>query len=208
MLSLSNFLQFYLCVMVIYSHLHTSDTNIFVRLSHHFRTLGCRVILSSVWVVDRLQWCLCLSLSLSLPSVFAMLGGDDQRTGEDLVRGEEAVQMPKYCMCSSVSQPFHASHIFPPRNQAKGKEIPCLFYTLPLKGKYSLGPSRKWRGWEGRGEERKETGRQRDRQEIEFVCLHIWVFICLRIPQPVTKHDERTSVCWQIMAVLWSSRQH
>lgn len=57
--------------------------------------------------------------------------GDDDRTGEDLVRGEEAAQMPKHCMCSSVSQPFHASHIFPPRSHTRGKEIQArVCFTL------------------------------------------------------------------------------
>lgn len=59
------------------------------------------------------------------------VGGDDHRTGEDLVRGEEAAQMPKHCLCSSVLQPFHVSHIFPPRSHTKGKEIQArVCFTL------------------------------------------------------------------------------
>lgn len=156
MLSLSNFLQFYLCVMVIYSHLYTSDTNIFVRLSHHFRTLGCRVILSSVWVVDRLQWCLCLSLSLSLPSVFAMLGGDDQRTGEDLVarRGGSADAKILYVLFCLTA--FSCISHLPSKEPGKGKRNPVFVLHSPTQREIfirSFSEMERLRGTR-RGEER------------------------------------------------------
>lgn len=50
------------------------------------------------------------------------VAGDDERTGEDLVRREEAVQVPKYCVWSSRSLFMHLT-FSPPRKQAEGNEI-------------------------------------------------------------------------------------
>lgn len=52
-----------------------------------------------------------------------------------------------------------------------------------------------------RGEGRRvdgETDRRRGEYVSVYLSAHSWV----------TKHDERTSVCWQIMAILWSSSHH
>lgn len=57
--------------------------------------------------------------------------GDDQRTGEDLVKGGGSAHAKMLHVL--LSHPlFNASHILPPRKDAKGKKLQtCVYFTLP-----------------------------------------------------------------------------
>lgn len=111
--------KFHFSFCILYSH--------FSHISHLYHRVICRVVSR---VAERLsQLSLSASSPLSAVSV-CHVAGDDQRTGEDLVRGEEAVQMPKYCIWCLVSQPFHASHTFLSKEARKGKTRSRLVFVL------------------------------------------------------------------------------
>lgn len=39
---------------------------------------------------------------------------------------------------------------------------------------------------------------------MEFACLRVRVYVPAH--SSVTKHDERTSICWQIIDILWEQQ--
>lgn len=77
------------------------------------------------------------SLSVSLPWLFAVM-----IRGLERIRFEEKRQCQcQNAVCASVLQGFKCISHSPSKETRKGKRDPgsCLFYTLLLKGKYSLG---------------------------------------------------------------------
>lgn len=118
-------------------------------------------ISSSFWVAKRFLQChFCLSRQphpCSLPSAFAMLL--KMITGLERIQWEERrLRRCQNSLCAPLSHSLFMQFTFSSKESRKGNGDPgsCLFYTLPLKGKYSLGLARKWRGWEEWGEGRNE----------------------------------------------------
>lgn len=146
-----------------------------------FSALGahiiCRVVRRAAGKL--FQWHLCLFHSLILTLYNQHLPccwrWSEDRTGEDLLRGEEAVQMPKYCIwCLSCSLFMYPTLSFP-RKRAKGNEIQA--YVL-LALSHSKGNFYEvfWNGEEESDEERQSEG-----EEIEFVGLHVSVHLSAQL---------------------------
>lgn len=133
------------------------------------------------------------SLSVSLPWLFAV-----RIRGLERIKFEEKRQCQNTA-CASVLQGFKCISHSPSKETRKGKQDPgsCLFYTLLLKGKYSLGFPQK------HGKAEKHKLRQmmtavkdgQERRNLKFVFF----FACFFVTKHYEKKSEWCKINGQIM---------
>lgn len=143
-----------------------------------------------------------LSLQLhprSLPSELAML--------LEMMRGQETIWLEerRRCRCQNTAcdllAAFSCISHFPLRGSRQRETRSRLVFVLRSHTQREI-----FIRSSSEIERLRRGERWLDREEMELACLLVSVY--LPAHSSVTKHDERTSVCWQIIAILWSSRDN
>lgn len=98
---------------------------------------------------------------------------------------------------------------FPPPRKLREKRSRLVFVlNSPTQREIFIRSYKEMERLRGVRREERRVDEETDRRGANRVCVSPYVSVYLPAHSSVTKHDERTSLCWQIMAVLRSSRQH